>query len=102
MITPTDVDIFVKALRVRLGPQLRNVPLLYNGAPELRDILDLYELSPQPLLEHLAIHELRARFQLLVEAVFAVLAEIKLLALFMDDIQFADEWLVHNPLQKQP
>jgi hypothetical protein len=94
MTTPTDVHIFVKALRARLGPQLRNAPLLYHGAPELRDVLNLYELSPQPLQEPLAVHELRARFQLLVEAVFAVLAEIKLLALFMDDIQFADEWSV--------
>lgn len=96
MTTPGDVHVFVKALHSRLGPQLRNAPLLYAGAPELRDVLDMYDLSPQPLQEPLAVPELRARFQLLVEAVFAVLAEIKLLALFLDDIQFADDWFASS------
>jgi predicted ATPase len=91
MAYPADVHLFVNALRARLGPQLRNVPLLYSGAPELKDILTLYDLSPQSTQEALAATELRARFQLLVEAVLGVIAEIKLLALFLDDLQFADD-----------
>jgi hypothetical protein len=34
---------------------------------------------------------LRIRFQTLVEQVFAVLAEVRLLALFLDDLHEADE-----------
>ena len=34
-------------------------------------------------------HELRARFQSLVEGVFTVLAETRLFALFLDDLQEA-------------
>jgi predicted ATPase len=91
MAFPTDIHTFVTALRSRLGPQLRNVPLLYNGAPELKEVLGLYDLSPRPVKEFSSATELRARFQLLVEAVLGVLAEIKLLALCLDDLQFADE-----------
>ncbi len=41
----TDLHRFVTALQVRLGPQLQNVPLLYEGAPELQDILSLFGIS---------------------------------------------------------
>lgn len=79
------------ALRARLGPQLQNVPLLYQGAPELQDILKLFDINLEMPVENLETHELRARFQSLVEGVFAVLAETRLFALFLDDLHEANE-----------
>ncbi|CAL1696704.1 unnamed protein product [Somion occarium] len=87
----TDLHRFVTALRARLGPQLQNVPLLYEGAPELQDILNLFDIKVEMPVETLETHELRARFQSLVEGVFAVLAETRLLALFLDDLHEASE-----------
>ncbi|KAH9945631.1 histidine kinase [Amylocystis lapponica] len=87
----TDLHSFVFSLKARLGPQLQNVPLLYEGAPELRDILGLFGIaidSPQELLE---TQELRARFQSLVQSVFSVLAETRLFALFLDDLHDAGD-----------
>ncbi len=86
------------SLRVRLGPQLQNIPLLYQGVPELRDILALFDITldtPQELLE---THELRARFESLVEGVFAVLSETRLFALFLDDLQDATDLCVFSML----
>lgn len=77
------------ALQARLGPQLQNVPLLYQGVPELRDILGLFDISLDTPQEILETHELRARFESLVESVFSVLAETRLFALFLDDLQDA-------------
>ena len=85
----TDLHRFVTALQVRLGPQIQNVPLLYEGAPELRDILRLFGITVEMPAESLETHELRARFQSLVEGVFAVLAETRLFALFLDDLHEA-------------
>ena len=79
------------ALRVRLGPQLQNVPLLYEGAPELQDILRLFGISVDMPAEPLETNELRARFQSLVEVVFTVLAETRLFALFLDDLHEASD-----------
>ncbi|KAI0078477.1 histidine kinase [Panus rudis PR-1116 ss-1] len=87
----TDLHRFVTALRARLGPQLQNVSLLYEGAPELRDILRLFDIDVDIPVEALETHELRARFQSLVEGVFAVLAETRLLALFLDDLHEASD-----------
>jgi predicted ATPase len=81
---------FVSLLRDRLGPQLHNVPLLYHGAPELREILALFEISLDTPTETLTTDELRARFQSLVEQVFSVLAEIRPVVVFLDDIHEAD------------
>ncbi|TDL28897.1 histidine kinase [Rickenella mellea] len=91
MVFHSDVHRFVKTLKTRLGPQLNNVPLLYQGAPELKDVLHLFESPLTSAPEILSSVELRARFQSLVEQVFSVLAEIRLLALFLDDLQEADE-----------
>ena len=77
------------ALQARLGPQLQNAPLLYQGVPELRDILGLFDISLDTPQEVLETHELRARFESLVESVFSVLAETRLFALFLDDLQDA-------------
>ncbi|EKM60729.1 uncharacterized protein PHACADRAFT_155836 [Phanerochaete carnosa HHB-10118-sp] len=85
----TDLHRFVTALRARLGPQLQNVPLLYQGVPELKDILLLFDISLDTPQEALETHELRARFESLVESMFAVLAETRLFALFLDDLQDA-------------
>ncbi|KIP05676.1 hypothetical protein PHLGIDRAFT_128752 [Phlebiopsis gigantea 11061_1 CR5-6] len=85
----TDLHRFVTALRARLGPQLQNVPLLYQGVPELKDVLGLFDITLDTPQEALETHELRARFESLVESVFSVLAETRLFALFLDDLQDA-------------
>ncbi|KAI0700426.1 histidine kinase [Cytidiella melzeri] len=87
----TDLHRFVTVLRARLGPQLQNVPLLYEGVPELKDILTLFNINLDTPLEALETHELRARFEALVESVFAVLSETRLFALFLDDLQEASD-----------
>ena len=94
MVFHTDLHRFVTSLRERLGPQLQNMPLLYQGTPELKDVLQLYDIVLDPMpKEALATRELRARFQSLVENVFAVIAETRLFALFLDDLHEADESL---------
>ncbi|KAI0090021.1 histidine kinase [Irpex rosettiformis] len=87
----TDLHRFVTALRFQLGPQLQNVPLLYEGVPELKDILALFDIEMDTPREELETHELRARFEALVESVFAVLSETRLFALVLDDLQNASD-----------
>jgi len=48
---------------VVVGPQLRIVPLLYEGIPELQDILNLFDVSLDIPQERLTTRKLRARFQ---------------------------------------
>lgn len=91
MVFHTDLHRFVSALTERLGPQLQNVPLLYQGTPELKDVLALFGITIDSPQEPLASGELRARFQSLVENVFAVIADTRLFALFLDDLHEADE-----------
>ncbi|KAN0121467.1 histidine kinase [Russula decolorans] len=91
MIFHTDLHRFVTTLKTQLGPQLRIVPLLYEGVPELRDILNLFDISLDMPQEVPSTRELRARFQSLVENVFSVLTETRLFALFLDDLHEADE-----------
>ena len=85
-----DLHRFISSLKTRLGPHARNIPLLYTSAPELRDILELFDIGTHQQQESLSTEELRARFQSLVEIVFTVLAETRPLALFLDDVQEAD------------
>ena len=87
----TDLHSFVTALKKQLGPQLRNISLLYEGAPELRDILALFDITIETPPEPLETHELRARFQSLFQSVFSVLAETRLFALFLDDLHDASD-----------
>ncbi|TFY83386.1 hypothetical protein EWM64_g624 [Hericium alpestre] len=91
MVFHSDLHRFIASLKTRLGPQLRILPLLYEGAPELQDIMSLVDGNAEPPQEPLASRELRARFQSLVENVFAVLAETRLFALFLDDLHEADD-----------
>ncbi|KAJ3802608.1 hypothetical protein GGU11DRAFT_813370 [Lentinula aff. detonsa] len=91
MVFQMDVHRFVSALKDRLGPQIQNIPLLYQGVPELRDMLALFGLVLDTPRENLATRELRARFETLVENVFAVIADTRLFALFLDDLHEADE-----------
>ncbi|KAJ7293811.1 dual-domain HisK/Mak2 protein kinase [Mycena rebaudengoi] len=91
MVFHTDLERFVIALKERLGPQLQNVPLLYHGTPELKDVLALFDIELATPKEHLTTRELRVRFQTLVQNVFAVIAETRLFALFLDDLHEADE-----------
>jgi hypothetical protein len=93
MVFHTGLHRFVTALKERLGPQLRNVPLLYQSTPELKDILALFNITLDSYQEPLATSELRARFQSLVENVFCVIAETRLFALFLDDLHEADDSL---------
>ncbi|KAF8213626.1 hypothetical protein K438DRAFT_1902622 [Mycena galopus ATCC 62051] len=91
MVFHTDLQRFVSALKERLGPQLQNVPLLYHGTPELKDVLALFDIELAAPKETLSTRELRARFQTLVQSVFSVIAETRLFALFLDDLHEADE-----------
>lgn len=94
MVFHTDLHRFVASLRERLGPQLQNVPLLFQGAPELQDVLAPFDIPLDTVpKESLSTRELRARFQSLVENVFAVVAETRLFSLFLDDLHEADESL---------
>lgn len=91
MVFHTDLRRFVNALQERLGPQLQNVPLLYQGTPELREALATFDIVLDQPQEPLDSTDLRARFQSLVEKVFAVIAETRLFALFLDDLHEADD-----------
>lgn len=91
MVFEADLQRFVTSLKTQLGPQLQNVPLLYQGAPELRYILSLFNIEIASPKESLSTTELRARFQSLVVDVFSVMAETRLFALFLDDLHEADE-----------
>lgn len=91
MVFHTDLHRFVTGLRDRLGPQLQNIPLLYQGTPELKDVLTLFDIILDTPPEPLNTQDLRARFQSLVEGVFSVIAETRLFALFLDDLHEADE-----------
>ncbi|KAG5651917.1 hypothetical protein H0H81_006932 [Sphagnurus paluster] len=91
MVFHTDLHRFVKALQVRLGPQIQNVPLLYQGTPELKDVLEIAGIAVEEPTECLSTKELRTRFQSLVENVFSVIAETRLFALFLDDLHEADD-----------
>lgn len=86
-MSPSDVQRFANALNDSLGEQIQNINLLYEAAPELVDIIPLN--NPQYRRESLSTAELRGRFLFLVQKVFAVLAETRLLALFLDDIHDA-------------
>jgi predicted ATPase len=81
---------FVTTLRERLGPQLQNVSLLYQGTPELKEVLADYGIHLSTPEVPLNTRELRARFQSLAENVFSVIAETRLFALFLDDLHEAD------------
>ncbi|EGO02766.1 hypothetical protein SERLA73DRAFT_150394 [Serpula lacrymans var. lacrymans S7.3] len=69
MIFHTDLHRFVNALKERLGPQLQNIPLLYQGTPELRDILGIFDIDIEipSNKDRLATLELRARSLDLIE-----------------------------------
>jgi len=96
MVFHTDLHRFVTSLKERLGPQIQNAPLLYQGTPELKDILAMFDIHIEPPKEHLMTAELRARFQTLVQNVFSVIAETRLFALFLDDLHEADDSYVSH------
>lgn len=96
MVFHTDLDRFVTALRERLGPQMQNIPLLYQGTPELKDVLSGFNIHLEIPQESLHTRELRARFQSLVENVLIVIAETRLFALFLDDLHEADQSYVFH------
>jgi hypothetical protein len=81
MMFQNDRYMFVSLLKVRLNVQINNVPLLYHGVPELRDILAASGIYLDEPKVELSTEELGARFQKLVECVYATLADVRLLAL---------------------
>jgi hypothetical protein len=103
----SDVPRFIDTLKEKLGPEMSNISLLFQGVPELEDLLTWYEITAPPPSETLTAAELRTRFQSLVETVFAALGETRLLCLvslnfftasrvltamqFLDDMHLADE-----------
>ncbi|RXW16010.1 hypothetical protein EST38_g9848 [Candolleomyces aberdarensis] len=91
MVFHTDLQRFVTGLQEQLGPQIQNVPLLYQGTPELKEALDRFDINLEEPHEPLDSRDLRSRFQSLVEKVFAVIAETRLFALFLDDLHEADD-----------
>lgn len=91
MAFQSDLHRFVDALRTRLGPQIRILPLLYAGAPELEDIMNLFQITIDTPQEALSTPELRARFNSLAENVIGALADTRMFALFLDDLHEADE-----------
>jgi len=102
MVFPTDLHRFTETLKERLGPQIQNMHLLYQGTPDLKGVLDKANITSETPKEHLATGELRARFQSLVENVFTVIAETRLFALFLDDLHEADESFVQSSLDCEP
>ena len=98
MVFPTDLHRFTDTLKERLGPQIQNMHLLYQGTPDLKGVLDKANITFETSEEHLATGELRARFQSLVENIFIVIAETRLFALFLDDLHEADESFVQSLL----
>lgn len=92
MVFDTDLHRFIAQLKHRLGPQLILLPLLYHGAPELKDILAAHDIHIQARPEEsLDTSELRTRFQTLMVSILSIIAEIRLFALFLDDLQEADD-----------
>jgi hypothetical protein len=98
MVFHIDIQRFVDNLKEQLGPQICNVPLLFRAVPELQDVLRQHNIDINVLpQERLTAGELRTRFQFLVEHVFAVIAETRLFALFLDDLHDADESYANLP-----
>ncbi|KAI6136939.1 STKc type histidine kinase [Pisolithus sp. B1] len=104
---PADAYHFVRTLTERLGPQRANLPLLFAGSPVIKAVLEGWGMNTTALgngIENaiekasgepggwarLATGELSARFQNLVESVFAVVTETRPVALFLDDLHEAD------------
>lgn len=92
MVFDSDLHRFIARLKHKLGPQLILLPLLYHGAPELKDILAFHDIHIQARPEEsLDTSELRTRFQTLMVSILSIIAEIRLFALFLDDLQEADD-----------
>lgn len=81
----------MNTLRSRLGPTLPNVQLLFNAVPEIEDLCRLFGLLPLAPVESLPTAESRIRFQSLVLEVIGVLARLRTLTLFFDDLHYADD-----------
>ncbi len=81
MMFQNDRHAFVQLLKARLGNQLLNIPLLFHGVPELRDLLAAFGIVLAEPKVMLSTEELGARFHSLVESVYGTLADVKLLAL---------------------
>jgi len=92
MVFDSDLHRFIAHLKSKLGPQLILLPLLYHGAPELKDILAAHDIHIQARPEEsLDTSELRTRFQTLMVSILSIIAETRLFALFLDDLQEADD-----------
>ena len=84
-----DVFRFVGDLQLVLGEHLQNIPLLYSGCPVLSDILSRVGITANGSQEEFPTRELRDRFVFLVAKVFLTIAQIRPIALFLDDLHDA-------------
>jgi len=91
MANKNDLHTFVTSLQERMGQHLQNVPLLYQGVPEIKDILEFFSITIDSPQDRLATSELRARFQSLLENMLLAISEVKTIALFFDDLHEADD-----------
>ena len=89
IISEIDVVRFVGDLQSVLGEQLQNIPLLYAGCPVLSDILSRVGITANGSQEEFPTRELRDRFVFLVAKVFSTIAQIRPIALFLDDLHDA-------------
>ena len=84
-----DVFRFVGGLQSVLGEQLQNIPLLYSGCPVLSYVLSRVGIIANGSQEGFPTRDLRDRFVFLVVKVFATIAQIRPIALFLDDLHDA-------------
>lgn len=89
MASQADTKRFVADLKESLDVQFQNLPLLYQGVPELEDVLTRSSIQIEYPRESLSTRELRDRFISLVQKVFAVVTQIRPVALFLDDLHDA-------------
>ncbi|KAG0194465.1 hypothetical protein DFQ28_010548, partial [Apophysomyces sp. BC1034] len=88
-----EIDMFYSHLKDCLGAQFCNIALLADLVPELRPLLETPDCRLQEPLEaiHLDNIETRCRFHTLFIEVFRALSHWRMVTLFLDDLQQADE-----------
>ncbi|RUS27373.1 AAA ATPase domain-containing protein, partial [Jimgerdemannia flammicorona] len=91
LLTESEDEIhrFYTRLRDNLGPQFVNVQLMIDLVPELKPILA--NMPSLPALEQLSSGENVARFHSVFLEVIRSIAQRRMLTLFLDDLQQADE-----------
>ncbi|KAF7722487.1 hypothetical protein EC973_003107 [Apophysomyces ossiformis] len=88
-----EIDLFYAHLKECLGSQFCNIELLADLVPELKPLLEMPESQCNERAEaiHLDNVETRCRFHTLFVEVFRALSHWRMVTLFLDDLQEADE-----------